>query len=120
LLYHVGWVCTVDIRPASREGNRAKLPAPKTSAGCGAGRYSCEKHYTEVPNLSLTMYPFSISTDERVPLKFLMTKKLSEISKSTEVSIELLYVRIFGNKYIFPLNVPLRIGKCTSGWEPLL
>jgi len=27
-----------------------------------------------VPNLSLTMYPFSISTDENVPLKFLMTK----------------------------------------------
>jgi len=23
-----------------------------------------------VPNLSLTMYPFSISTDERVPLNF--------------------------------------------------
>jgi len=28
----------------------------------------------EVLNLSLTMYPFSISTDEHVPLKFLMTK----------------------------------------------
>ena len=26
------------------------------------------------PNLSLTMYPFSISTDELGPLKFLMTK----------------------------------------------
>jgi len=27
-----------------------------------------------VPNLSLTMYPFSLPTDEYVPLKFLMTK----------------------------------------------
>jgi len=26
------------------------------------------------PNLSLTMYPFSIPTDEHVTLKFLMTK----------------------------------------------
>jgi len=34
---------------------------------------------TEVPNLSLTMYPFSISTDEHIPLKFVMTKKLGEI-----------------------------------------
>jgi len=66
---------------------------------------------SDVPNLSLTMYPFSISTDEHAPLKFLMTKKLSEISKSTEVSTWLLCVRIFGNKYIFPLNVPLQIGK---------
>jgi len=35
-----------------------------------------------------------------------MTKKLSKISKSIEVLLELLYVRIFGNKYIFLLNVP--------------
>jgi len=28
-----------------------------------------------VPNLSLTMYPLSISTDERVPLQFLNDKK---------------------------------------------
>jgi len=27
-----------------------------------------------VPNLSLNMYPFSISIDEHVPLKFPMTK----------------------------------------------
>jgi len=59
------------------------------------------------------MYPFSMPTDDHVPLKFHVTKKLSEISKSTEVSIELVYVRIFGNKYIFSLNVPLQIGKCT-------
>ena len=34
-----------------------------------------------VPNLFLTMDPFSISTDEHVSLKFLMTKKLSKITK---------------------------------------
>jgi len=33
----------------------------------------------EVPNLSLTMLPFSISIDEHVPLKFLMTKRMSKI-----------------------------------------
>ena len=82
---------------------------------------------TEVPNLSLTMYPFSISTDEHIPLKFLMTKKTGRntLSKSTEVLTELLYVRIFGKKYFFLLNVPLQIrkctprGTCTPGWEPL-
>ena len=74
----------------------------------------------EVPNLSLTMLPFSNSIDEHVHLKVLMTKRLSKISKSTEVLIELLYVRIFGNKckYIFLLNVPP--GVRTPGWEPLL
>jgi len=35
----------------------------------------------EIPNLFLTMRPFSISTDEHVPLKFLMTKYLSKITK---------------------------------------
>jgi len=40
---------------------------------------------TGVPNLSLTMYPFSISIDEHVYLqKFSMTKKLSKIKKSTD------------------------------------
>jgi len=34
-----------------------------------------------VPNLSLTMYPISISTDEHVPLKFLTTKTLRKIIK---------------------------------------
>jgi len=42
-----------------------------------------------VPNLFLTMYPFSISTDEHVPLKFFMAKRLSEI-KSTEFLIKLI------------------------------
>jgi len=36
---------------------------------------------TGVPNLFLTMYPFSISTDEYVPLNFLTTKRLSKITK---------------------------------------
>jgi len=41
----------------------------------------------DVPNLSLTItYPFIIPRDEHAALKFLMTKKLSEILKSTEVS----------------------------------
>jgi len=34
-----------------------------------------------VPNLSLNVYPFGISTDEHVPLKFPITKSLSEILK---------------------------------------
>jgi len=35
------------------------------------------------------MYPFSISTDEHVLLKLLMTKKLRKITKSIEFLIEL-------------------------------
>jgi len=38
-------------------------------------QYATATSETGVPSLSLTMYPLSISTDERVPLKFLMTKK---------------------------------------------
>jgi len=34
-----------------------------------------------VPKLFLAMYPFSISIDEHVPLKFLMTKRLRKITK---------------------------------------
>jgi len=34
-----------------------------------------------VPNLSLTIYPFSISTDEHVPLKCLVTKRISKRTK---------------------------------------
>jgi len=43
-----------------------------------------------VPNLSLNMYPFSISIDEHVPLKFPMTESLSKIVNSIEFLIELL------------------------------
>jgi len=34
------------------------------------------------PNLALTMHPISISTVERVPPKFVMTKRLSELTKN--------------------------------------
>ena len=34
-----------------------------------------------VRNLFLNMYPFSISIDEQVPIKFPMTKSLSKILK---------------------------------------
>ena len=34
-----------------------------------------------VPNLSLNTYPFNISVDEHVALKFRMTKSLSKILK---------------------------------------
>jgi len=44
-----------------------------------------------VPNLSFAMYPFSILTDEHVPLKSLMTKRLSTITKFTEFLMERLY-----------------------------
>jgi len=43
-----------------------------------------------VPNPSLTMYPFSISTDEHVPLNFLTTKMLSEIT-----NIHWIFIRTF-------------------------
>jgi len=56
---------------------------------------------TGVPNLCLTMYPFTISTGQHVLIKFLMTKRLSKISKFHRILTELLYFRIFGNnKYI--------------------
>jgi len=43
-----------------------------------------------IPNFSLTMYPFSISTDEHVPFKVPMTKRLNKMQKSTDILIELL------------------------------
>jgi len=39
------------------------------------------RFWTGVPKLSLAIYPFSISIDEHVPLKFLMTKRLRKITK---------------------------------------
>jgi len=42
---------------------------------------------------TLNMYPFIISTDEHASLKFLMTKRLSKIKKSTEYLIEL-YLKV--------------------------
>ena len=42
-----------------------------------------------VPNLSLTMYPYSSSAGELVPLKFLMTIRLGKITKIHWILIEL-------------------------------
>jgi len=55
----------------------------QTAANASA-QYShkAQVYRTGVTNLSLTMYPFSISIDERVPLKCLMTKKLNKIPNS--------------------------------------
>ena len=57
---------------------------------------------TGVLNLSLTMYPFSMFTHEHVPLKLLLAQKVSKQQKPTEFLIELLYFRIFWNKYFPP------------------
>jgi len=38
-------------------------------------------YWAGAPKLSLAMYPFSISIDEHVPLKFFMTKRLKKITK---------------------------------------
>ena len=84
----------------------------------------------------ISMYPFRISTDEHVPINFLLQNILSW-----------LFIDIFNNKHVMTfdnninwyvykfleinsmqthfyfllitLNVPLQIGKCTPGWEPL-
>jgi len=46
------------------------------------------------PNLSLTMNPFSISTDEHLPLKFIMTKYFIILDKFNKKRI-----MIFGSKF---------------------
>ena len=51
------------------------LSPPKLPRGDGTG------FRTGVIKLSLAMYPFSISIDEHVPLKFLMTKRLWKITR---------------------------------------
>jgi len=43
-----------------------------------------------VPGLSLSMHPFSISTDEHVPVKYLMTGRLSKMT-----NIHLIFNRMF-------------------------
>jgi len=55
--------------------------------GCGSGGSAKIlplplPHRSGVPKLTLPMYPFSISIDEHVPLKFLMTKRLRKITKT--------------------------------------
>jgi len=77
-----------------------------------------------VPNLSLTMYPFSILPDKHVPLKFLIIKRLSKISISNEFliyfyNLEYLEIYIFFSLILLTLNVSLQIGKCTPSLEPL-
>jgi len=72
----------------------------------------CNQHVVldqGVPNVSLTMYPFSISTDEHVPLKSFMSKRLIKITKvhwsfngtikvDCVFRFQLIYVWIFENK----------------------
>ena len=53
------------------------LSPPKLPRGDGTGF----RFRTGVIKLSLAMYPFSISIDEQVPLKFLMTKRLWKITR---------------------------------------
>jgi len=59
----------MDNRKAGKTGNWPPLVIGTKNQKCSG---------TEVPNLSLTMYPFSISTNGHVPLKFLMTKKAEQ------------------------------------------
>jgi len=51
------------------------LSLPDLLRGYGTG------FWTDVIKLFLAMYLFSISIDEQVPLKFLMTKRLWKITK---------------------------------------
>jgi len=53
------------------------LSPPKLPRGDGTGF----RFRTGVIKLSLAMYPFSISIDEHVHLKFLMTKRLWKITR---------------------------------------
>jgi len=59
---------------------------------------------TGVPKLSLAMYPFSISIDEHVPLKFLMTKRLRKITKRYLFHISMILKIIFIDEYINTLK----------------
>jgi len=82
---------------------------------------------TGVPKLSLAMYPFNISIDEHVPLKFLMKKRLKKITK-INLSVSMILKIIFTDERInisklhslyatyfslqlLTLNVHLQIGK---------
>jgi len=75
-----------------------------------------------VSNLFLTMYPFSISTDEHVSLIFLIKKRLSKKTKICWILMEpfhiLEYLEVTNTQMDFSillitLNVPLRMSKCT-------
>jgi len=54
---------------------------------------------TGVPKLCLAMYPFSISIDKHVPLKFLITKRLRKITKRY-LQIRMILKIIFTDEYI--------------------
>jgi len=78
------------------------------------------------------MYPVSISTDEHVPLKFLMRKRLSKITKIHPLNFSYIFyilqylVICKYNFLLLTLNVPLQLdkrtprGACTIGWGSLL
>jgi len=53
------------------------LSPPKLTRGDGTGF----RFRTGVIKLFLAMYPFSISIDEHLPLKFLMTRRLWQITR---------------------------------------
>jgi len=91
---------------------------------------------TGVPNLSLTMHPFSISTYGHVPLKFLMTKRLSKTTKihwsfdrtfrileqwrqTPFLCLKLNLLQMY-NELLFQIRKCTFRGTCTPGWEPLL
>jgi len=62
------------------------------------------------------MYPFSISIDERVPLKFLLSQRLGEIKKSTELLIELLEFCNYNGRprlYVSKFDILQMYKKCT-------
>jgi len=66
-----------------------------------AESYETINHYhyvtTEVPKLSLTMSPFSISIDEHVPLKFLLSKSLKKTKIYLPISIPWILKIIFAD-----------------------
>ena len=97
---------------------------------------------TGVPKLSLAMYPFNISIDEHVPLKFLMKKRLKKITK-INLSVSMILKIIFTDERInisklhslyanifFPSIVNLKCtpsdregspkGTCIPVWESLV
>ena len=84
---------------------------------------------TRVPNLSLNMYPFSISIDEHVLIKFPMTKSLSKILKFCwilnrtfrilKMSCLFNLLQMY-NKYTLQTGKYAPGGTCMPSWEPLL
>ena len=96
-----------------------------------------------VPNLSLTTYPFSIPTNEYVPLQHFDRRTYTPTISYGKIFLSWLFTDIFNNKYIMTFannirccmykylevnnmeihfsllsptsNIPLQIGKCTLG-----